>query len=829
MFFISLYILTLYQPTTAQTDLKGSLIYEAHRQPSIVNPKIANFYRHVDLTHIKQSIEILEKFDKEYGQFCDLAIKKTRKPPHYFKHTVPSTFELANTECMRQGGELPEVRDQRDEEYLLKAMREFNLTVAWAGLIYDGVNHALKYMSDYSANRWAKFQHNRTAPVVTDLREIRTIVEMSRNRGELNMDLFYHRYQGSIYIIPESYIVLLRTKFKINTMQFICKEEEPKDNRILTTLAKHTCMRDRQIITETNSLLRDEYNQFYHTPNVVELVNRNKRDTFDAIKPIGQVLSGVETTIVVASGKAPLQWVGNLMSGLLGTATTDDVRLTRTVLQNHAQVLHNISFNQYELVKGYTAVVSKIIALEKYLHLHEHDAGVLFAELDNKIIIKNLQTLIQITLLKIAQAIEAAANNHPSPYVFGQADLNNITIRYRLDNTPLVTNIQKVHTSVVIVDNIYTFIVSIPEDNERNNFQFYTIADLPLFRDGQGYVSKYKYKWIGINTATNEYIAATHKEFLECTSQPICTTKSPIKKILELQSPCEISTFKTGYQKCPLEFEKGVEPAFVSYDNETYYSVPTPTNIHVTCNKDHRRYTEATVLRGTGRFHLPSGCDMQVGEDISIRPGFVFSKETLESDKIFHILQQSGKATLNLFPVLTNFTGKPLKPIYLREVTNIQDALDLIFSDETAGMLIIRILAIIALVIGALALLYCLFPKFRSWFNTCCLIVKPTKYWKNVREYDGLPEMISKKKRLQKEMEQTHTYVELDEKPIPPETTSTNVVKETEENKSLEEQIGEIEFPRTNENIYTNRTAYPNLNALYFPRYKHTTENILKE
>jgi len=60
MFFISLYILTLYQPTTAQTDLKGSLIYEAHRQPSIVNPKIANFYRHVDLTHIKQSIEILE-------------------------------------------------------------------------------------------------------------------------------------------------------------------------------------------------------------------------------------------------------------------------------------------------------------------------------------------------------------------------------------------------------------------------------------------------------------------------------------------------------------------------------------------------------------------------------------------------------------------------------------------------------------------------------------------------------------------------------------------------------------------------------------------------
>jgi hypothetical protein len=102
------------------------------------------------------------------------------------------------------------------------------------------------------------------------------------------------------------------------------------------------------------------------------------------------MIAGAESTISVASGKAPMDWVGKLLGGLIGTATADDVRLTRDVLINHAQVLNNLTFNQFEIVRGYMAVAGKISQIERYNQLAEHDIAVLFAELDNKVPIKNL-------------------------------------------------------------------------------------------------------------------------------------------------------------------------------------------------------------------------------------------------------------------------------------------------------------------------------------------------------------------------------------------------------------------------------------------------------
>lgn len=796
--------LSVLTPSTVaiETELKGNLIFEYHPYPTIVNPKLANFFRHVDLTYLHNATDILDEFEIQYRSFCDEAIRKTAKAPKYFKHYMPSTFEYAQQECFRQGGQLPEIRDNIDADYLLQAMQHNNLTQTHAGVGFDRTTFSMKYLSSLDPITWPNYvdcQKNCT-PIASTVMEINRRVEnISRARFEY-LEFQYIPKFGSIYLTPHVYSTYNKTMLNIG---FLCKVLEPQANRLLTTLAKHTCMRDRDLIRSINLHLREEINQFFVPDKTRTSTIRFKRQ----YKEVNTMIAGAESTINVARGKAPMDWVGKLLGGLIGTATADDVRLTRTVLINHAQVLNNITYNQLEIVRGYTAVMGKINQIERYNQLAEHDTAVLFAELDNKITIKNLQNLIQITLLKIASAIEAASQHNTSPYIFGQEDLENVTTRFRLDNVPLTSELQRVITSVVVVDGIYTFIISIPEHNERNEFHFYKIHDLPLFQQGKGFKLEYNHKFIAVNGATNEYIMVTEKEYDECTSRPVCTLRTPFRRILPKSAPCEILTFKYSTQYCKLKAIDDLEPGFVSFENETYYSVPEPTNIQVSCSKNNRKFTEPEVLQGIGKFILPPGCQIQIGENINIRPGFVFSKQNLESNKIFSILTKIPDALL-IFPDMPNYTITTWRPLKLKEVTNINDALDIIFNDETAAMMVIRFIAMFVLVIIGLGIVYCFVPQFRHWMNACCFFVKPTKFWTHIRGYQGFPELISKRKRLeQKEIENTYTPIMDEQQSIITEPCKPPHIPDIEKE------------PET-----VDRQTFPHLHALFYPNFRKQYE-----
>ena len=794
---ILLSVLTL-KTVAIETELKGNLIFEYHPFPTIVNPKVANFFRHVDLTYLHNAIDVLDKFENEYRRFCTNSIKKTRQSPKFFMHYMPSTFEHSQNECFRQGGQLPEIRDNVDADFLFQGLIQHNLTNTFAGLVWDSVNHILRYQSDSMPNNYAQYVECATncTPIVLLTDITKSIEKITTGRFE-NLEFQYIWKYGSMYITP--YLYNNRIGSKINSIRYICKVIEPATNRLLTTIAKHSCMRDRELIKSINKHLREEVNQFFVPEKVRYNTTRFKRQ----YKEVNTMIAGAESTISVASGKAPMDWVGKLLGGLIGTATADDVRLTRDVLINHAQVLNNLTFNQFEIVRGYMAVAGKISQIERYNQLAEHDIAVLFAELDNKVTIKNLQNLIQITLLKIASAIEAASQHNTSPYIFGQADLDNVTTQFRLENTPLTTELQRIVTSVVVVDGIYTFIISIPESNEKNDFHFYKIHDLPLFQHGKGFKLDFNHKFIAVNGATNEYIMVTEKEYDECTSRPICTLRTPLRRILPKSAPCEILTFKYSTQHCKLKPTDDLEPGFVSFENETYYSVPEPTNIQVSCSKNNRKFTEPEILQGIGKFILPPGCQIQIGENINIRPGFVFSKQNLASNKIFSILTKVPDA-LMIFPDMPNYTLTTWRPLKLKEITNINDALDIIFNDETAAMMVIRFIAIFVLVFLGFGLVYCFVPQFRHWMNACCFFVKPTKFWTQIKGYEGFPELISKRKRLeQKEIENTYM-------PIMDEQMSI-----------ITEPCKPPHSPHIEKEPETiDRKNFPHLHALFYPDFR---------
>jgi hypothetical protein len=412
--------------------------------------------------------------------------------------------------------------------------------------------------------------------------------------------------------------------------------------------------------------------------------------------------------------------------------------------------------------------------------------------------------------LKIATAVETASQHNTSPYIFGQVDLDNITTQFRLENTPLTKDLQRIITSVVVVDGIYTFIISIPEDNEKNEFHFYKVQDLPIFHDGKGYSSEYKHKYIAVNGATNEYITVTEKEYEECTMRPVCSIRTPFRRIIPKSAPCEILTFKYSTQHCKLKQTDDLEPGFVSFENETYYSVPEPTNIQVSCSKNNRKFTEPQILAGIGKFILPPGCQIQIGENINIRPGFVFSKQNLESNKIFSILTKVPDA-LMIFPDMPNFTVTTWRPLRLKEVTNIKDALDIVFNDETAAMMAVRLIAIFVLISVAIGLIYCFIPQFRHWINGCCFFVKPTKYWTQIKGYEGLPQMISKKKKQEQEKNRDNTYVSL---------CNDHDSILSEPCKSPHDP------PIEREPVNFDKQTFPHLHALFYPNFRKPRDTL---
>jgi len=263
-------------------------------------------------------------------------------------------------------------------------------------------------------------------------------------------------------------------------------------------------------------------------------------------------------------------------------------------------------------------------------------------------------------------------------------------------------------------------------------------------------------------------------------------------------SPSKYST-----QYCTLEASSDHLAGFITFENETFFSVPEPTNVQVSCSHNSKQFTEPQVLAGIGKFILPQGCQMQIGEDVNIRPGYVFSREILEGNKIFSILTKA-QDTLMIFPDEPNVTITTFRPLRLREITHINDAMNIIFNDETAAILIVRIIAIAILCFGAMTAVYCIFPKFRHWLNACCFFVKPTLFWNRVRGYEGLPDMISERKREMIKKNNEATYIR-------------KAQQDFDEDLKLDSHYIEIEpDPKTH--------AFPHLHALLYPNFRKNNE-----
>lgn len=128
------FILCLFLPQhhSLETELKGNLIYQYYPFSTNVNPRVANFYRHIDLSYLKNAIDILQ-----YDTFCERTLTHKNRPPVWYKNPTSANYENAKAECIRRGGYLPTQGQDDKQMQLLSEMHKANITETWAGLIWD--------------------------------------------------------------------------------------------------------------------------------------------------------------------------------------------------------------------------------------------------------------------------------------------------------------------------------------------------------------------------------------------------------------------------------------------------------------------------------------------------------------------------------------------------------------------------------------------------------------------------------------------------------------------------------------------------------------------
>jgi hypothetical protein len=709
------------------SSLRGSLLYEqlAFRQIT-VNPQYFNFYRQFNMTHIKNALNVLNEYEKLYTKLCtDIAHMPELSPEFFYVHTNKSDYNLA---CIRAGGHLPELRTQQEALLVSQLMITHGLTNIPAGIRIS--TNKLVYRSDKTLISDAvKIQYcPNQCPLLGQQLPPKQFESLFNNHYKIPPNEPYYRLiDGTIILVP----------MEPSYQDIICMRNREVGLTALHFMLRSSCNRDTQEIKEQNILLATETAHFL-TPqpyNFFKIENRDLNENLprhlnkrSAIIPLMSLflLGGAVTQ------KSPLDALGSLGASIFGLGSKQDMIVTKQKLEEHATQISNLAINQELIVKAINDIQTHINSLAQFNNFASHKIAQAYAELDNKGLIRHLQNLIQLTFLKMQSAVNSATQALPSPYVFSNKDLQNITHTFRMNDIMLTTNLNEISASVLIVDNQITFMFNVPVNDDRNKFHFYEVRQLPVFLNNKSYKIDISNKFIAINDYTNEYILLSQTEFQRCLILPICILPSPFIQITE-QSPCEILTFKDNTQRCTLIETSNLPPVFYTYKNTTTYSIPKEIQIHITCKQG--RLTQSTYkkISGMGTFDVTPGCMIHVPPDTNIRPEYMIGQEFLSGDTLMGTIKDYTKDSAFL-PLLLNVSTSTFKPLKINDVSTFQQGIDLIFNHEQLSTEVVRVIAYLCIAIIILYSLTCCFPKLRLWLKSFCLITKPEKYW-GMRKY----------------------------------------------------------------------------------------------
>jgi len=724
--------------TLRTAQLKGNLVFETEQLSSVtINPHYIQFNRQFDLTNIYNAILLLTNYTDSYEQYCN-EIQKDRKRV-YDMFQIKSMYYKAATDCRNNFGYLPEIKTEAEADRLVELMKLIDVKETPAGLTIS--NRNLIYQRSHKNNTYHHYKFCLQCQTVSAF-----LPPADKNRKIM---VYAYDDDNQLHIRESACYV-----DKCNETTYICTKGSEFDDSVLTLLATHSCIRDTASMKETNKFLMQEYEGFVDATNTnlkrrkrfapphrrkrsLAPLSRNKRMIPAIPLMVGGMLGGGIMSSAMGTLN-PFTFVGEVVGGIFGLATARELKMTQEMIKQVSNELDKVKVNQVQMAEAMNAMMVHAGRLEKLLRFQTHDTAVIYGEIDGKIAMRHLQSTIQLTLLKVHASMVSARQYKPSPYVFGQKDLRALAADQRYFKHKLTTNLEEVATALVVVNNKFTFLIAVPIKEDKSNYQTYRIHQLPIFNNNKTYKAILSNEYYAININTHEYIPLTDSDYSECSMRPLCATQAPIYTITS-KSPCEISSFIFSKQTCPLEIAPPAVPSFRNYANTTFYSVPSPLQVNVRCSINGRVLSKHEKIDGIGSFQTHTGCITQITEQAQIRPIHVAEIHDLDSNSVFGVLNQFDFSAIQ-YPKEPDQETTTMRPITLLEVSSFSEGLNLLFDVKTTSTDVARVFLVIAILFIFFLSLYACIPSFKLWFNDCCSITKPHKYWG--RKYMNVPQFV---------------------------------------------------------------------------------------
>ena len=101
--------------------------------------------------------------------------------------------------------------------------------------------------------------------------------------------------------------------------------------------------------------------------------------------------------------------------------------MTQNMIKQVAFELDIVKINQQAIVEAINSMMAQSARLEKLIIYQTRDIAIMYGELDSKIDMRYLKSVIQMTMINIHPSMVSARQLKPSPNVFGHKDLRDLT------------------------------------------------------------------------------------------------------------------------------------------------------------------------------------------------------------------------------------------------------------------------------------------------------------------------------------------------------------------------------------------------------------------
>jgi len=518
---------------------------------------------------------------------------------------------------------------------------------------------------------------------------------------------------------------------------------------------------------------------------------------------------GTNTINSFTTGAAPFSWFGEVIGKTTGLVTHSDIKITMDTVKYHSEALKNLSISQMEISRGYADLRSELLRLRAATQLIEISAINLFAEFDNKMILRQLHNIIQLVNVKMATAVSEARRHHTSPFAFAQGEISAVAAKYRERNIRLSENVNDIYTSVIMDGDNILFVFEIPILDDRTKFYLYSVTPLPLYTGDDGVISEIDADYIGISQTNSEYTILNARETQDCLKEQFCVVPDAIRQI-ESSNHCVIKSFQSNVYACDLKPLKTKNGFYELHGTQLIYSTPNATEIKLICKDAETGLFEHTsmTISGVGNANVKPDCQIIIPGGRRIYSNPIPTVEKLQAPnfmKILEYLPEMDNFTLvirdqandNYTELIRQATHKAVSLLSIPD-TPLEHFVDLPqFAGEVG-----RAFMFIALIVFFL-ILPCCSEKYRTWWKTWLLCANPYK-WLTVYQGVHLPTWTKRSKTAEKAKEKIARADRKNQKIL--DEISKNTVA-TNHNPNVEllagKRLSSLELRDQEENPYT--------------------------